>query len=442
MDRTRIAAPPETSRGRRRGLRRRLRTLSTLALCTLGLVVGVAVPAGAFPDRLSRGGHLDFDYGSAVNAAGGPGTSYKPESKLFYTGGHDGERVRWWAVVGTSDSSPGAGVWLWQLEHHRWHAEVRLPGSDPWAKADALYRGRTLTVSLRDDRDTRDGNPRESNLYSVRYRGDGAWDRASRPTRITTRGVETLTIARDGLDRIWATYEADGKIWVGAKTRSGSSFAFFELSRTDVKADDVSSVVSFGGDRVGVFWSDQNARRDVFAWHRDSDPVRSGWHLETAYGGGVGDCPTEASGLCADDHMNVKVRGGEIFVAIKTGLNDAPSPATRDPLIVLLHRDDGGRWTSSEVSTVGQDATRPIVLVDPAMARIWVWATMDRRVVVWQAGLGSRSFHSERWAPWVSGAAVNDATSTKQTTTDRSGVVVLVSAAAEDQFWHNEFLPG
>ena len=411
--------------------------MAIVTLCAASLVSIVATPTTAFPTRLSSDGAFDFTYGSAVRA-GGAGTTSKPESKLFYTGGA-GERVRWWAVLGTSGSSPDAGVWLWQLIDHEWDAKVRLPRADPWGKADVLYEGRTLTISLRDDKSSTDGNPRESTLYSLHYRGRGRWGRVHGPTRITTKSVETLTIARDSHGRVWATYEAGGKIWVGATGRSGTAFTFRAISRSNVDGDDVSSVTAFGGDRIGVFWSDQNAKRDLFAWRRDADGVHARWHYQTAYGGGVGRCPAQGSSLCADDHMNVKVYRDEIFVAIKTSLNDGSSNSG-DPLIVLLHRNGQGRWSSSTVSTVGQGATRPIVVLSPGTSRIWVWATRDGEVDVWQSSFRSPSFRSGRFVAWVSQAAANNATSTRQITTAASGVVVEVSAAGDDEFWHNEFM--
>jgi hypothetical protein len=412
------------------------------------LFVAAAVLAGALPDpvtalpsKLSSSGKLDFTYASAVRSAGGAGTTYKPESKLFYTGDGVAEPIRWWSVLGSPASSPAAGVWLWELDDHVWEPEVLLPGADAWAKADTLYEGGTLYVSLRDNKSSATGNPRASTLYSTVYLGGGNWGPVSGPTTITTSSPETLTIARDSSGRLWTTYESGNKIVVGSTAPSGTSFTFRTISKSNVKGDDISAVTAFGGDRIGVFWSDQNARRNVFAWRSDSDAVMADWHYETAYGGGVGRCPTRASAQCADDHINIKVHGDEVFVAIKSSLNDGSSPAASDPLISLLHRDDDGDWAASTVSTVAQNATRPIVVLSPSQAKVWVWATRGNEVVVWESSLNTLSFNPSASTAWVKGVSANDATSTKQTTTARTGVVVEVSAAGKNQFWHNEFLP-
>ena len=419
---------------------RRLRGI-TISFVAAALLVG-AVPDSvtAFPTKLSSSGKLDFTYASAVKSAGGAGTTSKPESKLFYTGDGIVEPIRWWAVLGSPASSPAAGVWLWELDDHVWQPEILLPGADAWAKADTLYQGGTLYISLRDNKSAATGNPRVSTLYSMVYLGGDNWGPASGPTTITTSSPETLTIARDSSGRLWTTYESGNKIVVGYTAPSGTSFTFTTISKSKVKSDDISAVTAFAGNRIGVFWSDQNAKRNVFAWRSDSDPVTADWHYETAYGGGVGRCPTKASALCADDHMNVKVYGDEVFVAIKSGLNDASSPAASDPLISLLHRDDDGDWSASTVSTVAQNATRPIVVLSPSQSKVWVWATRGGEVDVWESSLNTPSFIPSAFTPWVKGVSVNDATSTKQTATARSGVVVEVSAAGKNQFWHNEFL--
>ena len=415
----------------------------SLLLCILGasFTLFVSGSALATPTTLTTNGQADLTYGAAVKTAGGPGTSYKPESKLFYTEGI-GEPVRWWAVLGTSGPSPAAGVWLWELADHVWVPRILLPGADPWTKADVLYDRGTLEISLRDDQDSAVGNPKQSTLYSMQYLGSGAWGPITGPTPITTSGPETLTIARDSVGRVWTTYESGDKIKVGFTEPLGSSFAFFTLSKSNVTNDDISSIIAFGGDRIGVLWSDQNAKRDIFAWRSDADPLTAEWHFETAYGHGVGGCPTSTSARCADDHLNVKVVGDEVFVAIKTSLNDAASPAPGDPLIALLHRSSDGSWTSSTVATVEQNATRPIVVVSPSESRLWVWASRDDEIDVWESPLSSPTFTSSAYIPWVTGVKANDATSTKQVATAESGVVVEVSVTAKNQYWHNEFLPG
>jgi Big-like domain-containing protein len=415
----------------------------TVAIVGTLLIAG-ATPASAFPTMLSPNGQMDFTYGSAVSSAGGSGgTVYKPESKLFYTGDGTLEPIRWWAVLGTSGPSPAAGVWLYESVNHNWVARVQLPDADPWAKADALFESGTLYVSTRDDLATSGNNQRQSSLYKIPYNGGGTWGAVQGPFTITTGSLETLTLARDSSNRLWVTYESGGQIKVGYTAPGGTSFTTITVSQTNVKADDISAVTAFGGDRIGVFWSDQNTRKDFFAWRSDSASVSAAWHIETAYGGGVGNCPTATSDLCGDDHMNVKVYQDEVYVSIKSSLNDASSSNPNDPLNLLLRRSSGGTWSAFPVSTVSQNVTRPITLLSPTLDKIWVWGTRGSEVDVWESSFTSPGFTSNAFIPWTKGSNVSpaDPTSTKQVTTAASGAFVMSSASGKTQYWHNEFLP-
>jgi hypothetical protein len=414
---------------------------SALIVATLLAVALMPSPAMAFPTKLSPNGQLDFTYGSAVQSAGGEGTTHKPESKLFYTGDGSIEPVRWWAVLGTSGPSPSAGVYLWELVNHAWVPRVVLPGADPWSKADTILDGSMLYVSTRDNKSSVSGNPRQSNLYEVPYLGGGSWGSVSGPLAITTISPETLTIAKDSTGRLWTTFESGTDIKVGYTAPGGTSFTFITISKTKVAPDDISAVTSFGGNKIGVLWSDQVAKKDFFAWRSDSDPITSNWTIETAYGGGVGGCPTLNSDLCADDHLNVKVSGDTVYVAVKTSLNNV-SGAPNDPLIALLRRSSNGTWSAFPVSPVSQDATRPIAALSPGQNAIWVWAARSGEVDVWESSFTSPGFNSNGFVPWVKGSgAADDPTSTKQVVTAASGAVVEASIHGSTQYWHNEFLP-
>jgi hypothetical protein len=441
--------PEPGSMGEPRGRRRRSIPGGLVGALTLAIVGGVllvgAAPASAFPTKLSTNGQVDFAYGSAVDSAGGSGgTVYKPESKLFYTGDGTAEAIRWWAVLGTSGPSPAAGVWLYELVNHNWVARVQFIGADPWAKADALFQAGTLYVSTRDDKATSGGNQRQSSLYEIPYNGGGSWGSVQGPFAITTGTLETLTLARDSANRIWVTYESGDQIKVGYTAPGGTSFTFITVSKTNVKPDDISAVTAFGGNRIGVFWSDQNSHRDFFAWRLDSAPVTGSWTIETAFGGGVGNCPTQTSSLCSDDHMNLKVYQDQIYVAVKTSLNDASPNNPNDPITALLRRSSTGTWSSFPVATVSQNVTRPITVLSPDQNKIWVWGARGSEVDVWESSFTSPGFTSSGFIPWVKGSGSDpaDATSTKQLTTAASGEVAMASDAGKHQYWHNEFLPG
>jgi hypothetical protein len=388
----------------------RTSTWSLTSTMLVVLICSLVSPraASAFPQKLSSSGRRDFDYGSLVSAAGGPGSGYKPESKLFYTTDR-----RWWAVLGTSgDGVNAAGIYLYELESdHTWQLRHQLPDSDAWAKADALLDGQTLYVVLRDNRSS-NNNPRVNEIYELQYLGAGAWETLSGPIPVTTTDAETLTIARDSEDRLWIAFQSGGKIKVGYTAPNGTTFTFANLPTSNVNSDDIAAVTAFGsgstGHRIGVLWSDQAARRDWFAWRYDTDAINSNtWYIETAYGAGVGGCTTN----CADDHINIKVFGDELYAAVKTSLNSGSNANPKDPLIVLLKRNATAQWRAFPVSTVAQDATRPIVLAAPELDRLWVFASKGSALVAWETPLSIVQFNSSAFSTFIdrSSGDINDA---------------------------------
>jgi hypothetical protein len=429
--------PEQMSRKRRsiRFARPKVDASLTMLLSVMLLVTFLPTPASAQPNKLTPNGQLDFTYGSTVEAEGTAASGEKPESKLFYT--TDGS-VRWWAVLGTSGPSPAAGVWLFELVDHAWVSRVQLPGAAAWEKADTLFENNALYVSLRDNK-----SPMESDLYEIPYLGNGSWGTIAGPFKITTASPEALTIAKDSAGRLWTTYEKGTNILVGYTAPGSTSFTFTTVSKTKVNSDDISAVTSFGGNKIGVFWSDQVAKRDFFAWRSDADPVTAPWTIETAYGGGVGGCPTANSNLCSDDHMNIKVLGDTIYVSAKTSLNDT-SGAPNDPQIVLLRRTSDGTWSAFTVSRVSQATTRAVTLLSPDQDKVWVWSTRGSgETDVWESSLSSPGFTSSTFTSWIKTAGVNNSTTTKQLVTAATGAVVEASVSGSGQYtyWHNEFLP-
>jgi hypothetical protein len=416
--------------------------------CVLPVILGlvlIGTAAQADMKKWTPVGERDFVFGSQVVVGGGPATGHKPESKLFYT--RDG---RWWAVLGTSgDGLRAPGVWLNELVSHAWQPVFKFPGpgADPWEKADTLFDDATnrLYVSLRDNRSVT-GNPRESHLFRFSYDGAGRWSLLSGPTRITTVSPETLTIALDGTGRLWTTFRQGTAIKVGYTAPGGTAFAIGTLvGSKPVTSDDISSVAAFGtaatGRKIGIMWSDQVAKRFSFAWHADSEPPQT-WHIETAYGNGVGGCPTPASDRCADDHINLKAAGNRLFAAVKTSLNDDPNKSRSDPLIVLLERDEGGAWHHYPVSPVFQNASRPIVLLDPGGNSIDVFARYHGDVFLWQSAYSTPGFNSGAGIRWTDGPNISDPTSTKQVIVEQIGAVVEGSSPGTPyEYWHNEFVP-
>jgi phosphatidylinositol-3-phosphatase len=400
-----------------------------------------------WPQRLTASGLMTFAYGDDASVGGFPATRNKPESKLFFTRGG-----RWWAVLGIG-SAPilkgvgPPGVYLLELVEHAWVPRLRLPGADPWERADVRLDGRTVYVALRDNQSI-PGNPRRSHLYVLRQTGTSGWDVVSGPILITSDSPETISMEVDSQGRVWVTYRRATSIVVGRKSPRATSFSFSTIPGSHVSSDDIAAVTSFGTDetgyKIGVIWSDQVHDRFVFATRRDEDPIGDEtWNIETAYGEGVGGCPTVTGDRCADDHINMKAVGDRVFAVVKTSLSDSPRADLEDPLVVLLHRDASGIWSADPVATVADRLTRPIVLLAPKLGRLYVFAEKPwDGTYVWRSPLDSPAFDATGGLAWTvdPDTHVSDPTSTAQPVTLRSGTVVVSSSGQHNEYWQNEFV--
>jgi hypothetical protein len=391
----------------------------------------------------SSSAQADFTYGPGAYSATGPasaqnGTGMEAESKLFYT-----QNGTWWGILGTDN--PVSGVFLYRLVDHQWQQVLRLPGSDPWMKADVLYDSLSskLYVSLRDSKSLT-GNPRVSQLYVYRYGSDGTWTLQSGPTTITKKNPRNLTIALDTQGRLWTSYETGGLITVGHTQPGGTSFVFTTMAWTPVTSKDTSAVISFGtalnGYKIGVMWDDTVSQRYMFAWRADAADPTAPWNIETAYGGGVGGCPTLTTSACANYHISLRANGDDVYAALK--LMSQSSTNRLDPLIVMVHRTPTGFWGASTVSYVQQNATRQILLLAPAQNRVYVIAENPKSgLFVWESSLLIPNFDPLAYSQWAipNQNLHEDPTSTKQALSAAGSAVVESSQGSINQYWRNEF---
>lgn len=258
------------------------------------------------------------------------------------------------------------------------------------------------------------------------------------PTIINNVKSESLVLDLDSTGRAWATWTQSNRIYVNHTTGPAGTWATpFILPGigTAVASDDISSVIAFGGDRIGVLWGNQQASAFYFAIHRDGDDP-SIWSTETALAG---------AGL-ADDHLNIKAdASGRLYAAVKTS-----KFGDEDPLIVLLVRDPStGAWTSSTVAKERDSHTRPIVQLDETQRRLHVLMTGPQPPSIsGQKGgdiyLKSASMDAPVFEPGLGtpilrdagNATMNNVTGTKQSVSAATGLVALASTEATDRYWH------
>ena len=401
-------------------LRRRLvGAVLALALALVGLQAAAAPPALA-ADPVSY-------VGPAFPASGPAPTEDKPQSKLWYADGS------WWALMRAS----AGGITVHELQaDHTWRNTGTVVDDRPTSSGDALWEGGKLYVASR----TAAGD-----VEVIRLSYDTASDTyavdAGFPTRVTSGGSESVTIARDSRSRLWITYTQGSRVYVARTTTSDSTWTAPFLvpdSDTSVAADDLSAVIAFSG-RIGVMWSDQASNAVRFAVHEDgaADDV---WTQETALSGA----------RYADDHINIKslleTDDGRIYAAVKTSLGDASTDAPTDPSIAVLTRAPGattGPWAATTAATVADVLTRPQLALDATNREVYVVMSTESGGSVYykKSPLGTLSFPTGKGTTLISrsGARINNASTAKAPVTAGTGLVVLASDnQSTNRYYHAE----
>jgi trimeric autotransporter adhesin len=393
--------------------------LSAALLVALGLAF--AAPAAA-----QSPGDVGWEGPPSAGAGSAP-TGSKPESKLWWNDGF------WWASMWDTASSdfhifkldPGTQTWT--------DTEVALDDR-PSTRADVLWdaaAGKLYVASHRFSESPASGYPARLYRYSYNASTDTYTRDAGFPVTINNFRTETLVIDKDSSGQLWATWVQGGKVWVNASIcnpacNDASWDTAFSINPANVNSDDISSLIAFAGNKIGVLWSDQATNTDYFAVHSDS-AADNVWTIENALQG---------PGL-ADDHINLKTdSSGRVYAAVKTSKS-----GSADPLNMLLVRSTGGSWSSHVFGLKRDHHTRPIVLLDEANALVRMFATApESGGTIYQktSPMSSISFEGGLGTPIVKDAdnELNNVTSTKQNLTASTNLVVLAHSGA-GRYFHN-----
>jgi PKD repeat protein len=396
------------------------RYVSVILLVLLGLAF--AFPAAA----KSAPGDVGFE-GPPSTGSGSAPTGSKPESKLWWNDGV------WWASMWDTAS---ADFHIFKLDTgtQTWSDTGVALDDRPGTRADTLWdaaAGKLYVASHRFSESPATGFPSRLYRYSYNASTDTYTRDSGFPVTINNFRTETLVIDKDSSGQLWATWVQGGKVWVNASVCSpacsdASWGTAFSINPANVNSDDISSLIAFGGNKLGVMWSNQATSTDYFAVHSDS-AADNVWTIENALQG---------SGL-ADDHINLKTdSSGRVFAAVKTSKS-----GSADPLTMLLVRSTGGSWSSHVFGLKRDHHTRPIVLLDEANGLVRMFATApESGGTIYQktSPINSISFAGGLGTPIVKDAdnQVNNVTSTKQNLDASTNLVVLAHSGAI-RYFHN-----
>jgi hypothetical protein len=401
--------------------RRYLAQIGLAVALVLGHAWGPAyAPAyAAVPDT----GIADFEYKGLITPS-----AEKPQSKLWYNDG------RWWADMLYSDGDHY--IFYLNRTTQQWVKTPTRLDTRTRTKSDCLWDGAHLYVASGGGLESTNADL-DGVLYRFSYNAiTKTYSRDFGPITIRPGGAETLVIDKDSTGRLWITYAQAGEIYLshslGSDTQWNTPFAMPAAGVNEhIGSDDISTLVAFNGN-IGVLWSNQLDNTVYFAFHSDSAPDTS-WHGEVVIQG-----PN-----IADDHINLKSipgdTSGRVYAVIKTSI---PTTTADTPRILLVTRQPNGQWQSSIVSSGADHQTRPILLIDPGQNQLSIFSADEGGGTIYlkQAALNDPHFAAGKGTPFISNAAytiIDNPTSTKQTVSTASGVVVLASDDSHKRYLHN-----
>jgi hypothetical protein len=421
-------------------------------ICTCILVVGLVLGTGPHSLLAAENiGWVDFSFGTS---AGDDPTADKPQSKLWHNDGF------WWAVM----FHTGSGTYhIYRLssltQPSQWIDTGVVVDDRPLSRADCLWDGTHLYVASTKSKTNVSDSANQGRLYRYSY-ANGVYTLDSGfPVVMFTGVVESTTIDKDSTGQLWVTFTKGSKVYVNRSTTNdatwGTPFVVpGPTTATNLASDDISSLVAYNdqnGSSIGVLWSNHNSPSSMyFAYHKDSDPDLTWQPIQQIY-----------TGTCAaDDHINLKSLqtdpSGAIYAAVKTSFGDSGCGGTStSPLIRLVVRKPNNSWAVTTFGTVGDDHTRPLVLLDTSNRKVYMFATAPTScgtgvkvgvIYMKSTSMDNPSFPTGKGTAFISTnsntACINNATSTKQTVNAATGLVVLASDKDSHNYLHNTLLLG
>jgi len=241
----------------------------------LALLLLVTAPA-----RAADVGYRDFSYRD-VNRVQVPSDD-KPQSKLWFQDGS------WWALM-YSATAHATTIRRLDPASQTWFDTGTVVDARPTARGDALWDGATHKLYVVSGTAVvsefgSPANPDDVAAGSARLLRF-SYDPLSRtysldpgfPVTVHDGSSESVTLAKDSTGELWVTWtqlapDNSNQVYVnhsvGNDTTWGTPFVL-PTSAASAHYDDISAIVAFQGDKVGVMWSNQLTRRFYMAVHKD-----------------------------------------------------------------------------------------------------------------------------------------------------------------------------
>lgn len=273
-----------------------------------------------------------------------------PQAKTWY---YDG---KWWAVLATN-----GGTKVFRLDGSNWTDILTLATSSN-SRADCKVVGNLIHVLMFRGAST------TSYLASLEYDAVNhtykRWaQRTSNVNIVFEAGAITATLETDGANKLWIASNTTNSILVRHSDAPYSSWSAAIPITTGITSEDICAIAYLPG-KIGVCWTNQNAKRFGFKTHIDgNDPAT--WSAD--------EVPASQSAQnigngMADNYLNmVAGSDGTLYCAVKTGYDKNGYPA-----IALLVRRPNNTWDNLYPVTSSKEGNRPVVMLNEATGKIKV----------------------------------------------------------------------
>jgi hypothetical protein len=273
-----------------------------------------------------------------------------PQSKVWT---YDG---KWWAVFATS-----AGTKVFRLDGTSWTDVLTLATSSN-SRADCKVVGNLVHVLMFR------GATATSYLASLEYDAvNQTYKRwAQRPSNaniVFEAGAITATLEADGTNRLWIASNTASSILVRYSDAPYSTWSAAIPIASGIISEDICAIAYLPG-KIGVCWTNQNAKRFGFKTHLDGDDPAT-WSADEVP---ASQSAINAGNGMADNYLNmVAGSDGTLYCAVKTGYDKNGLPA-----IALLVRRPNNTWDNMYPVTSSKEGNRPVVILNEATAKIKV----------------------------------------------------------------------
>jgi hypothetical protein len=409
--------------------------LSWLALVVVAATVLAPLPA-VTSATTGDVGYRDQSYAGTSEPTG----TKRPESALWWNDGS------WWANM-FDTASKTFHIFRLSVPTQTW-VDTGVRADDRTnTSADTLWDGTHLYIASHKKGSPASGKPSRLYRFSYNASSDTYSLDAGFPAQLNNFKSVTLTIAKDSTGKLWATWAGSSVIWVnrtlGNDQTWGTPFALPSPDANPVTSAEVSALVAFGGDKIGVMWSNHTTADDgmFFATHSDGAADTTWNATERAFTGAK----------TADDHINLKDLqtdpSGLVFAAVKTSYTKAT-----DPLIMMLARSATGTWSRYPIARVQDCPNRPIVVIDGEHRVLHVFYTAPsppnfgcntdvRGGAIYEktSPLDAISFTVGAGTPMIVDIAspyVHNVSSTKQNVSSATGIAILAVSRSTSYYWH------